>query len=200
MPRHMHYLRHLALIATLLVLSGATRADTWEALSGHFTANPGNGFGSQDFVFGGDFFVDGQFSPTKRTQVLIPTSQASSPQPSITLGFHNNGSAGSDWVTNAPQIDLTNMRADFSGLYWWGWNSMGTTSIGGNYGEQGWVNLINNNDGTYRASWQVSPNGFFSGAGTFSITVAAVVPEPASPAYLVGGLALLAVAKRRKNS
>ena len=189
----------LALISLMLSSAGLARADTWEALSGHFTANAGNSWGSHDYVFGGAFFTDGQYSPTKRTQVLIDTSQASSAEPSITLGFHNNGSAGSSWVTDPPQVDLANMRADFSSLYWWGWNSMGTTSIGGNYGAQGWVSLINNSDGTYSASWQVKPDGFFSGAGTFSITIATVVPEPATPAYLLGGLALLAIAKRRRN-
>ena len=186
----------LALIPLMLSSAGLARADTWEALSGHFTAS--NSFsilGSPDFVFGGGYFVDGQYSPTRRTQVLILASQVDYAEPIVTVAFQQNFAG----LTKPPEVDLANMRADFSSLFWLGWNAAGEQVIGGNFGRPGWVGLINNGNGTYSANWVVSPDNFATGSGTFSITIAAAVPEPATPAVLLGGLAFLAFAIRRRN-
>ena len=98
-----------------------------------------------------------------------------------------------------PQIDLVNMRGNFSSLFWFGFHLDGTEAIGGNYGGPGWTSLIDNGNGTYSATWRVSPDTYFSGAGNFSITIAQVVPEASMPAYLTLGLAGLGLVFRRRH-
>jgi len=182
----------LTLAAFALAMASAAQASTWQALSGHFQADPGNN-NSDDYVFGGDYFEDGKYSPEQRTEVLVNTL----PSRSVSIGFHyfNNG----DPQDQAPQIDLAGMRADFSSLFWLGWRPDGEPAIGGNYGRPGWVPITDNHDGTYSATWRVSPDDFFNGPGIFSMTFAAAVPEPATPAYLLGGLAALGLFIRRRR-
>ena len=196
-----------ALAAMALVLAGGAQADTWKAVSGQFLADPappGPYTAVMDFVFGGEYFVDGEYSPQKNTRVLVGAGQENEPIPTFSASFfdlrHYPG-------IRPPQVDLANMRADFSSLFWFGWITSGPfagdPAIGDvlGYGANGgWVPIVDNHNGTYGASWRVLPTWGYNGPGIFYITFAHVsaVPEASVPAYLLGGLAALAVVRRRR--
>ncbi|HEY4080055.1 MAG TPA: hypothetical protein VGM81_05115 [Burkholderiaceae bacterium] len=184
----------IAIATTFLTLTSLAQAATWQALSGHFQSSPEAFFqGGQDFVFGGDYFEDGQYSVSHKTRVLATAGVPIDPQSSLAVGFLQGFAA-------PPQIDLTNMRGNFSSLFWFGFHLDGTEAIGGNYGGPGWTSLTDNGNGTYSATWVVSPDNYFSGPGTFSITIAQAIPEASMPAYLMLGLVSLALAVKRRRS
>lgn len=180
-----------------LLAGTCAQAAVWTALEGHF-ANADGIAGVQTYATGGNGFADGAFSapPTLDNAPLVARSAMG------TLSFQDWGPLLPPYFAymRAPQVDLVNLRADFSALVWLGFIEPTEPIIGFPVGIAGWVPLTDNGDGSYTAQWEVPaiiPRYSVHGSGgPISITFAASVSEPGTVWLLALTLTLAAFVRR----
>ncbi|MCF6236624.1 MAG: hypothetical protein L3J70_09690 [Gammaproteobacteria bacterium] len=183
-----------------------TQATTWMAI-GATNAWSGNSEISE-FTFGGATFTDGQFNTDYSERILTSSVICCA-------NYRRGGGRGemsysfNDWSIfsspvhdfndmTAPQIDLSEMRANFSSLVFTVWDENGTAYDGWDIGNPGWVPIIDNGNNTFSASW-ITPaprnkgdNSFYPPGDKFSITfMPTPVPMPASILLLCSALLIL---------
>lgn len=181
------------LCAGALCLSAFATAEAaaWRATTGSD--------GTLSLSAGNTVFYDGSYSADRHDFVLLGWRYPN--------GVLNGGYSFLDWhgaeelsYMQAPQVDLVNMRANFSSLVFLGFSDNGEEAIGWEVGAHDWVPLTRNADGTYTATWLTPDPTWmpFGGGNTFSFSFAPV-PEPASVAFLAMGLPLMVNATRRRS-
>lgn len=142
---------------------------------------------------------------------------------------YNNYSSTSGPTTVAPQVDLVNMRANFSSLYVYQYAvglpdtapsgpTLHFSYLANNAGAADWIPIAANADGSYTASW-TAPSPYFMAPPspypnsygydcmvtcqgdriTINFARAAVVPEAQSSVVLAWGLGLVAWRQRQKK-
>lgn len=125
-------------INLLLLLQApfCTEAAIWQAVSA-------TGFTSGDLVFGGSYFTDGEYQTNSDNQYQstdkILTAEGSFPSTSLAftatsysqlrrdVGY---GDTYKNWVLPPPEVDITNMRVNFSSLSITHWTEEGNGIIG----------------------------------------------------------------------
>lgn len=119
----------------LLQASFCTEAAIWQAVNG-------TGFTSGDLVFGGSYFNDGEYqtSPDNQYQSADKILTAEGSSPSTSLAFTATSYSQlrrvysyvtqKNWVLPPPEVDLTNMRVNFSSLFITHWTEGGNGIIG----------------------------------------------------------------------
>jgi hypothetical protein len=121
-------LRQCISFALLIQATLISQAATWQALSG-------TGFTGQDLVFGGSYFTDGQYQ--EKDEKVLTTGIT---LPSASLSFFGLGqqttyitdtpwsgpSYSKYWTPPPPQVDIANMRVNFSALSRFEWVMTGT--------------------------------------------------------------------------
>lgn len=135
----------------------------------------------------------------------------------ISFGFNRVIYAGSEdqpvvvGHAVAPIVDLANMRADFSSLFYSVYVDPSSPGLipnqitgyvwGYNIGAAGWVPLTAGTDGSYSAQWTspVPADLVFGGSGGELVTMSfAPVPEASTTLMGMVGLALMAACHRRR--
>ncbi|MDT4288439.1 hypothetical protein RO575_02600 [Methylomonas sp. MO1] len=184
----MYTLSNLSKITALLlvVTSFSTQASTWRAISALEINIGGDDDGGgaaavSEYSFGGSYFSDGQFNSSEYQKILVNSSGGGS------YSFNN-------WFSymNAPQVDITNMRVDFSALVFTGWYSNGTPAIGWEVGSSNWIPIIDNGNSTYTASWITPAASNLANPGGYSLSITfAPVPLPASLFLFASGFITL---------
>jgi hypothetical protein len=192
--------RYNILFALLSLAPLCSMASTWQAIRATYDYSP-HVLGSQlNFSnFGGFYFSDGQYGPFDKP--LLTTNNSATFVSPLVTGYVDTIAFSSANINATilppPQVDLANMRADFSslGLTEWVENNDGSglqAEFGWDVGSPGWIPIIANGDGTYTASWlTIQPFPDFIPQSQFNLTFApAPVPVPAA-AWLFGSVLVL---------
>jgi len=190
----------------LLATGSAVHAAEWRINSATY--------GPNIFTISGQTFSDGVYKvpqdPLDPSQSLITSSSEFGNGSSAvsTLNFlHEPGtpiytSDSSHFQLSvagqarAPEVDVGNLRADFSALFYIGYNNPNPFkfSLGWNVGAAGWVPLTANADGSYTAQWLTPyPTNEVLDQGGSLITInLSPVPEVSTPLLALAALGVWA--------
>lgn len=225
-------------VATAIFFTAAMAAHGM-ALAGQWRVNsaqdeePGSSSALGKVVFNasGATFVDGKTLPHPSPIVDVHTLAAASWDPSgvagLGLTFSYDGEIWTptslSWApevvgqAQAPQVDLPNMRADFSALWVTIFLKNGGTpgplrnpgvpadayvpGGGWNVGAPGWVPLTANGDGSYTAAWITpAPTDEWVGGGHKFLVNFSPVPEADLSAMVLAGLGVLSLRLMRRKA
>lgn len=189
----------IALLPILFQVTPNVYAATWEAVKGSY--------GGDSLIFGGSSFEDNSYNGSVYDKVLTaPSGAFPGISPATPYSFSFILSSYSDRY--APQVDIQNGLVDFSSLTLTLWESddpcsyriprcnVAISSVP--VGSLGWIPIINNNDGTYTATWDtevIYPGNIQPMSITFQ-----PVPIPGSIYLLGSGLLTLILSKKRKST